>query len=107
HVDRFRSPLARLAAELLEIGGAAREIVADVTDRDPHGVVLYHGYGADGRVLVHGRALQDEGIDAAAPDRARWRNVWDMLRRIEADPLPGARVALRAGSARSEVVADE
>jgi len=58
-------------------------------------------------VLVHGRALQDEGLGAAEAGRARWRNVWDMLRRIEADPIPRARVALRVGSAETEVVADE
>ena len=106
-MDRPRSPIARLAAELFELGGAVREIVTDIADRDPHTVVLYHGFGADGRLLVHGRALEDEGYGETAADRARWRNVWDMLRRIDADPLPGARVALRVGSTECEVVADD
>ena len=80
-------------------------------DRDPIQIVGYRGYGTADRALVLGRVLQDEGIRAPDPSQSRWRNLISSLRRIESDPLPFARVRVRATSSahakHDEIVADD
>jgi phosphatidate phosphatase APP1 len=76
-------------------------------DRDPYHVAPYRGYGRRGRILVLARVLEDEGL--AAPDvrHGKTRNLFAMLKRLESDPLPGARVQVSLPDGNREVVADE
>jgi phosphatidate phosphatase APP1 len=70
-------------------------------------VVLYRGFGANGRVRVYGRALEEQRIAPAGATDSRWRNLLAMLERADADPLPHAVVSVTIGSAREQLVADD
>ena len=99
---------SRLLSDVFSVGKAARDVVARrIPGDDPHTITLFRGFGADGRVLVHGRALEDEGIGRADVAHSRWRNLMAMLRRIESDPLPHAVVRVRVGSTSVELTADD
>lgn len=76
-------------------------------DRDPYHVAPYRGYGRPGRILVLARVLEDEGL--AAPDvrHGKARNLFAMLKRLESDPLPRARVRASLSGADRELVADD
>ena len=76
-------------------------------DRDPYHVAPYRGYGRPGRLLVLARVLQDEGL--AAPDvrHGKTRNLLAMLKRLESDPLPFARVRVSLPTGDRELVADD
>ena len=69
--------------------------------------VLYRGYGARGRVFVHGRALRRHRVLPAQAHHGRWRNLLSMLRRADADGIGHARVSVRAGTGTAEFTADD
>ena len=64
-------------------------------DRDPYHIAGYRGYGRDGRVLVLARVLQDEALAAPDAGHSKARNLLAMLKRLESDPLPFAKVRAR------------
>ncbi|MBX6365088.1 MAG: DUF2183 domain-containing protein, partial [Gemmatimonadetes bacterium] len=105
----WKRVLRELTAELeTRVDEARARVRARRTDRRPARVVPYRGYGADGRVLVLARVLEDpppEPADAASP---WWKNLAATLRRLESDEVPHARVRvlLPDGAAR-DVTADE
>ena len=68
-------------------------------DHDPYMVVGYRSYGSAQRVLVRGRAMENEGITAAGDNDSLWRNLVNSYRRIEADPLPHAVIRATVGGA--------
>ena len=70
-------------------------------------VVLYRGFGANGRVYVFGRALEEQRIPPAEASDSRWRNLVNMLERADADPLPHAVVSVGVGTARQQFTADD
>ena len=76
-------------------------------DRDPWMVAGYRSYGSAQRVLVRGRAMENEGITAATDTDSLWRNLVNSYRRIEADPLPNAVVRATVGGAVAEITADD
>jgi phosphatidate phosphatase APP1 len=78
-----------------------------LVDRDPYHVFGYRGYGAEGRALVLGRAMQDEGLGEPDPGASRWRNLVHALKRLESDPLPFAPVRARVGEFEAELRADD
>jgi phosphatidate phosphatase APP1 len=78
-----------------------------IVDRDPFHIVGYRGYGTSGRVLVLGRALQNEGLVSADPTHSKLRNLFSMLKRLESDPMPHARVRARWSGGSQELVADD
>jgi phosphatidate phosphatase APP1 len=78
-----------------------------MVDRDPFHIVGYRGYGTSGRVLILGRVLQNEGLIAPDPSHSRMRNLLSMLKRLESDPLPHARVWARWPGRSQELVADD
>jgi phosphatidate phosphatase APP1 len=78
-----------------------------IVDRDPFHIVGYRGYGTSGRVLVLGRVLQNEGLVSADPTHSKLRNLFSMLKRLESDPLPHARVRARWSGGSQELVADD
>ena len=78
-----------------------------IVDRDPFHIVGYRGYGTSGRVLILGRVLQNEGLAAADPTHSKLRNLFSMLKRLESDPWPHARVRARWPGGSQELVADD
>ena len=76
-------------------------------DRDPYHIAAYRGYGRPGRVLVLARVLQDEGLARPDPGHSKARNLLAMLKRLESDPLPFARVRARLPAGERELVADD
>lgn len=101
--DLIREFAAELGARVRRAGNALERLV----DRDPYHVTGYRGYATPSRVLVLARALQHEGIPPAEPGHSDWRNLVHALKRLEADPLPFARVRVRIGETEQEVVADD
>jgi phosphatidate phosphatase APP1 len=100
-------PFSRLFRGVLNVGAAARDVIAGRIPRSPLAVTLYDGYGFAGRMLVHGRALRDEALGAPNQADPRWRNLMSALRRIDADPIPRAVVRVRAGEASHDFTADD
>jgi phosphatidate phosphatase APP1 len=76
-------------------------------DRDPYHVAAYRGYGRPGRVLVLARVLQDEGLGSPDVRHGKVRNLLAMLKRLESDPLPFARVRVSLPGGHRELVADD
>ena len=70
-------------------------------------LVGYRSLATANRVLVRGRALEDEGITRAVETDSVWRNLLNSYRRIESDPLPYARIRATVGSVSQEIVADD
>jgi phosphatidate phosphatase APP1 len=92
---------------VIRAGAVARDLIAERLPRGPVGVVVYDGFGAGDRVIVQGRALRDERIAAPTPEDTRWRNLWAMVRRADADPLPHAVVHATIGESSQDFVADD
>ncbi|HEX7337218.1 MAG TPA: phosphatase domain-containing protein [Gemmatimonadales bacterium] len=78
-----------------------------LVDRDPYHIVGYRGYGRPGRVLLLGRVLQQEGLPLPDPAHSRTRNLVAMLKRLESDPLPHARVRAHLAGGDRDLVADD
>jgi phosphatidate phosphatase APP1 len=78
-----------------------------ILDRDPWMIAGYRSFGSAQRVLVRGRAMENEGITAATDTDSLWRNLINSYRRIEADPLPNAVVRATVGGASVEITADD
>jgi len=81
--------------------------VERVVDRDPFHVVGYRGYAGNGRVLALGRVLQNEGLADPDPSHSKISNLLAMVKRLESDPLPFARVRARLAGTERELVADD
>jgi len=70
-------------------------------------VIGYRGYATTQRALVLGRVLEHTRIADANAAHAPWRNLLAMLQRIDADPLPFAKVCARLGGRAAELLADD
>ena len=106
-IDRWRKELRELAASLglrVRRGAGALERLAD---RDPYHIAGYRGYGREGRVLVLARVLQDEALDPPEAGHSKARNLVAMLKRLESDALPFAKVRARLPEGDRELVADD
>jgi phosphatidate phosphatase APP1 len=99
--------LSRFLRDIVNAGAAARDVITSRVPRAPLGLVLYDGYGARDRILVHGRALRDEGLATPNPDDPRWRNLMATVRRADADPIAHATVRVSAGVAEHNFVSDD
>lgn len=102
-----RGPFSRFLRDVFNAGAAARDVIASRVPRAPLGLVLYDGFGARGRMLVHGRALRDEGLGPPNPDDPRWRNLLASLRRADADPIAHMPVRVHAGPGVHDFVSDD
>ena len=76
-------------------------------DPDPYMVAGYRSYGSAKRVLVRGRAMENEGVRSAGESDSVWRNLLNSYRRIEADPLAHAVVRATVGDATADITADD
>jgi phosphatidate phosphatase APP1 len=74
---------------------------------DPYEIVAYRGYANTTRALVHGRVLESPNVAPAAADDSLWRNLINTAKRVEADPVPRARVLVSVAGVEREVVADD
>jgi phosphatidate phosphatase APP1 len=74
---------------------------------DPYEIVAYRGYANDRRALVHGRVLESPNVGPATAEDSLWRNLVNTLKRVESDPVAGARVLVVAGGTEVEIVADD
>jgi len=103
----WRQELRELAASLASHVRRGANALERLVDRDPYHVAPYRGYGRRGRILVLARVLEDEGL--AAPDvrHGKTRNLLAMLKRLESDPLPRAKVRVSLPGGGHELAADE
>ncbi len=99
--------IARTMGEELERADRTVGVGVPVT----HEIDPYRGYvgrRAGGvRALVQGRARRAASIPRAGAADPAWRNLLSSWRRIDADPLPHARVRISVAGEVREVVADD
>ncbi len=103
----WQDELSELAASLGRRVRHGANALERLVDRDPYHIVAYRGYAGLGRVLLLGRVLQNEGLPAPDPSHSKFRNLLAMLKRLESDPLPFARVLARVAGVERELVADD
>jgi len=103
----WHDELRELAASLGSGIRRGADSLERLVDRDPYHIVGYRGYGAGGRALVLGRVLEHEGLALPEPGHSKLRNLLAMLKRLESDPLPLARVKARLPEGDREFVADD
>ena len=103
----WREDLRELAASLRSRIKRGADSLERLVDRDPYHVLGYRGYGRPGRVLLLGRVLQQEGLPLPDPTHSRARNLVAMLKRLESDPLPHAKVRAHLAGGDRDLVADD
>ena len=103
----WRTELGELAAAIGSQAKRGADALGRLVDRDPYQVVGYRGYGTGSRLLVLGRVLEHEGLAVPDPGHSKLRNLLAMLKRIESDPLPFARIRARLPEGVRELVADD
>jgi phosphatidate phosphatase APP1 len=81
--------------------------VERLVDQDPYHIVGYRGYSAGNQALLLGRVLENEALALPDPAHSKLHNFMAMLKRIESDPLPHARVRVRLSGREQELVADD
>lgn len=102
----WRERLGRIAREIgSELDRAGKTLGIGVPAH--HEIVAYRGFASGLRVLVQGRAQEAKDIPPAAATDSVWRNLISTYKRIDADPLPRARVRVTVGGVERELVADE
>jgi phosphatidate phosphatase APP1 len=97
--------LSALASELAD--DAKRAVDRALGKTGAYRAIGYRGYGTANRALVLGRVLEHTRIASADASQPRWRNLLAMVQRIDADPLPFAKVRARLGGGVTDVVADD
>ena len=70
-------------------------------------IVPYRGYAGKSRMLIQARVQEAKEIRPAAESDSVWRNLFSTYKRVDADPLPYARVRIAIGDTRHEAVADD
>jgi phosphatidate phosphatase APP1 len=93
------------------IGEAAGDLWRGVgslrADDDPYEIVAYRGYASATRALVHGRVLEAPTVSPASESDSLWRNLVNTAKRVEADPVPRARVLVSVAGVEREILADD
>jgi phosphatidate phosphatase APP1 len=104
----WRDRLGQIAGELRgELERAGHFIGLDRHDERRFEIAGYRGFGTRARVLVHGRVIESRNIPAPSATDSLWRNLLSTYKRIDADPLGGARVIAHVGGVEHELVADD
>lgn len=102
----WRERLGRIAREVGgELDRASRSLGIGMPVR--YEIVPYRGYAGATRVLVQGRVQEAKGIPPASAADSVWRNLFNTYKRIDAGPLPHARVRISVGGVVREVDADD
>ena len=103
----WRDELLSLAVDLgSRVRGVAGRMAREFGTPEPFDIVPYRGHGTRDRVYIHGRVLEAKGVSPATADDSTWRNLVNTIKRLESDPLPGARVRARIAGSEHEMVAD-
>jgi phosphatidate phosphatase APP1 len=98
--------LDRATRELAgELDRATRELGIGMPTH--YQIIPYRGYASATRVLVHGRAQKAKDIPPAQATDPVWRNLLSTYKRIDADPIPHARVRVTVGGVTKEIEADD
>lgn len=103
----WREELRELAASLGSHLGRGVDALERLVDRDPYHVVGYRGYAGRGRILVLGRVLEHEGLVSPEPGHSKLRNFLAIVKRLESDPLPFAKVRAQVAGQTMELTADD
>jgi phosphatidate phosphatase APP1 len=102
----WRERVGRLARVVGgELGRVADSLGIGVPAR--YDIVAYRGYAGGTRVLVQARVQEALTIPPAVATDSMWRNLLSTYKRIDADPLPYARVRVSIGGVERDVVADD
>ena len=100
----LRSAVARADA----LGDRAREKLRRLrAQRRPLLIEPYAGYGSAEQVHVGARVLADPGFTVPDAGHSAWQNIAELMRRLESDEVPGARVRVTFQGETQEVLADE
>jgi phosphatidate phosphatase APP1 len=83
------------------------EVRGRIHARGARQVVPYRGFGTQREVYATGRVLANSPPGPVAGTETWWRNAATMLRHLESDEIPGARVRLELGGVTHEAVSDE
>jgi phosphatidate phosphatase APP1 len=89
------------------IKGAARAVRATLAAGDPFEVLCYRGYGNAGRAQVHGRVKRGRTLAPSDAGDSPLTNLRNTFRRVDADPVPFADVAIRWAGASAMLKADD
>lgn len=73
---------------------------------DPIQLLVFRSFGTPRRLHVRGRVREQTGVQGSAEESSLWRNVTDMLRRLDSDEIPGARIRARFGGVTQETTSD-
>jgi phosphatidate phosphatase APP1 len=103
-MPRFRDVLRLNAVRTVRLG---KRVAEAVWRRGPIEIAAYRGYGSRQRVYLHGRVLARPGYSKPTPTDPIWRNVVNIYRRADSDPIPFAKVQLSLGSFTRPVDADD
>src|SRR3954469_7745747 len=102
----WRDRLKGIAGELRNDLHQAAERAGIGGPPQPYDIAAYRGYGNGKRMLVHGRVLERKDISRSTATDSAWRNMVNIYKRIESDPVPFAHVRVRVGTVEHEVMAD-
>jgi hypothetical protein len=106
-VAHWQEELRELAAAIGSHVRRGANALERLVDQDPYQIVGYRGFGDNGRVLLLGRVLEHDGLAIPDPGHSKLRNLFAMLKRLESDPLPFARVKAQLPNGHRELVADD
>ncbi|MDB4878925.1 MAG: hypothetical protein JWL60_371 [Gemmatimonadetes bacterium] len=101
--NRLDGLLGELDTHLRGAARAVRRVMAD----HPHELLLYRGYGNAAGAWIHGRAVERRGVGPSSETDSTLRNLLNTYRRVDSDPLAGARLGVRLRGAITPLVADD
>jgi phosphatidate phosphatase APP1 len=73
----------------------------------PVEIMPYRGFGTHERITLRGRVLEAKGHEPPSPKDRRWKNFVRMVRRLDSDEIPGARVTVRFAGQSAETITDD
>jgi phosphatidate phosphatase APP1 len=102
----WRDDISKLAGEF--IGDAQRLGTWALAGGGPalYDIAAYRGYGTSSRVLVQGRVIRSKDIGPAGEHDSLLINLVNTYKRIDSDPVAGARVRVTVGMVERELTAD-
>src|SRR5476649_1175715 len=89
------------------IKGAARVVRETLGDDDPLELLCYRGYGNGSRAELFGRVKRGRALDPSGADDSALTNLLNSYRRVDADPVPFADVAVSWSGGSVVCKADE
>ncbi|MES2177664.1 MAG: phosphatase domain-containing protein [Gemmatimonadota bacterium] len=98
--SKFESLIGEIDHHLRD---AARSILGD----GPQGVIAYRGYGNHTAAYFHGRALECRTYDPSAHTDSALRNLLNTYRRVDANAIPLAQVAIEFAGRTVTCTADD